>query len=251
MAGARERIRRVARPLGLEPALVRAKRALDSREVKRNRRDDENLRLLMAATLDPGASGIDVGANVGDVLAALVEVAPAGRHVAFEPVPALAAALRRRFPRVDVRDVALSDREGDVEFAVVRDQPSRSGLRAPAGSSGGVDLVSVRMRRLDDALPDGLEPRFLKIDVEGAERQVLEGAAETIRAHRPVIALEFDPAWAARYGTRAADLHALLDAEMGYAIRDMDGRGPFDERAFLAVTAPGPGRRWNFFARPR
>jgi hypothetical protein len=52
-------------------------------------------------------NSVDVGAHCGDILKALVKIAPAGSHWAFEPIPNLAAQLRKRFPGVQVEQVAL------------------------------------------------------------------------------------------------------------------------------------------------
>ncbi len=58
----------------------------------------------------------------------MVRLAPDGRHLAFEPVPASHARLASEFPGVDVRHAAASDTDGEAEFTVVPDLPSHSGL---------------------------------------------------------------------------------------------------------------------------
>lgn len=77
--------------------------------------------------------------------------------------------------------------------------------------------------------------------------QVLEGAFETLRRHKPVAAFEHGHG-AALYGKSAADVYALLSDGAGLAIFDMDGNGPFDSDQFRRTAAP-EGPRWNFFAR--
>jgi hypothetical protein len=52
------------------------------------------------------------------------------------------------------------------------------------------ELITVTNERLDDHLPDGWLPQFVKIDVEGAEGFVLEGAKRIFRLARPTIAFE-------------------------------------------------------------
>jgi FkbM family methyltransferase len=244
-AAARRHVLRVARRLGVEPQLRRAQDALAPWEVWRNRRDDAHLRAVMAAVLAPDANGIDVGANVGEVLATLVRLAPRGRHVAYEPLPELASALAERFPGVDVHRAALSRAAGEATFYRRTDAPSRSALQ-PLG--GPVEPVPVRLEALDDSLPDGYVPHFVKIDVEGAELAVLEGALGTLRKHRPLVAFEHGRT-ALEYGTTHGMVHDLLCGEAGLRIFDMDGDGPFDRETFERVADP-PGRRWNFLARP-
>jgi hypothetical protein len=106
----------------------------------------------------------------------------------------------------------------------------------------------VSCERLDDVLPDGLSPAFLKIDVEGAEEEVLAGAAETLMRHRPLVAFEHGAGSAEYFGTTPERLHTLLCAELGYRIEGLDGDGPYDIRRFARIFASG--ERVNFVARP-
>jgi len=103
----------------------------------------------------------------------------------------------------------------------------------------------VRTERLDDALPDGYVPRFMKVDVEGAEQLVFEGALESLRRHRPTLFFEHGQGASDYYGTRPADVYRLLVEEAGLRIFDVDGAGPYSEADFEAVfSAP----MWNFIA---
>lgn len=242
----RQTVLRGARRVGAEPALRTVQRALEGRTRRRNRRDDEHLALLLAFALPADANCIDVGANVGDVLADIVRVAPEGRHIAYEPLPELAAELGRRFPDVDVRNAALSDRRGEVEFFRVTASPSQSGFRTEPGADARAERLSVAIEPLDEALPDGFVPTLIKIDVEGAEGQVLGGASATLARHKPIVVLEHGDA-AARYGTSHDDVHALLADRAGLRVFDMDGGGPYSRAAF--DEACRSGARWNWVAR--
>src|SRR5581483_4566427 len=84
-----------------------------------NERYDALTRAVMRRVVRPDSSGVDVGAHRGSLLRELVRLAPAGRHHAFEPLPFLADALRRRFPSVRVHEIALSDASGRAAFAHV------------------------------------------------------------------------------------------------------------------------------------
>jgi FkbM family methyltransferase len=238
-----------ARRLGLEDQLRRVQRTLEPASTKRNRRDDENLRVVMAAVLARDSCCVDVGANVGTVLADMVALAPDGKHIAYEPLPELHADLARRFPGVDVRAAALSDHAGEASFTRVVDAPAQSGFRPIGTTPRATERLTVPVERLDDALPEGFVPALVKIDVEGAEEEVLRGALDTIRRHQPVVVLEHGNS-AADYGTRPDDVFELLCGAAGLRIFDMDGAGPLTLERFRALASPPAATRWNFFARP-
>ena len=217
---------------------------------RRELRDEHALNIVLCAVLREDSNAIDVGANQGAVLEEILRVAPQGQHMAFEPIPDLNEALVKRFPGVEVRQVALSDSSGTAEFSHVQDAPAYSGLRErsdlPEGV-GGVRQLQVRTERLDEALPEDYVPTLLKIDVEGAELGVLQGAAETLERHRPFILFEHGAGGADLYGAHPNQVFDLLDA-VGMRIFDLDGSGPYSRERFeQTFTEP----IWNFLAAPR
>jgi len=229
-------------------ALLREASGLLHPDQRRELRDAHATRVALAATLAPASNVIDVGAHEGAVLERVVAIAPAGRHIAYEPLPEMHARLTERFPEVDVRRAALSDIAGTSEFVHVLDAPTYSGLRERPDAPGrrGVERLRVRTERLDDALDEGYVPRLLKIDVEGAELQVLRGAARTLRHHRPFVLFEHGIGGADLYATRSGELFDLLD-DAGLRVFDLDGDGPYGRERFESTfTRP----MWNFLATP-
>jgi FkbM family methyltransferase len=187
----------------------------------RNRRDDALLRAAMVALLRPDSNCVDVGANAGSVLADVVRLAPLGRHVAFEPLPELADRLQARFPGVQVRCAALSDRAGEATFHRRLDADSRSGL-LPLG--GPAERLTVRLEALDEVLGDDYAPDFIKIDVEGAELAALRGARHTIERAGAGLHLfvEMHPQLWPGLGFAAADLQEECRSQ-GLAAEHLDG----------------------------
>ena len=217
--------------------------------LRRDFADRAHLRRLIAWTVAADAHCVDIGAHEGDVIADLVRAAPHGRHVAYEPLPWLAASLASRFPDVDVRARALSDAAGTRSFTHVVGNPGWSGFRRrPTPGASGFETLDVPVDRLDDALPEGFRPAFVKLDVEGAELEVLRGALETLRACRPVVAFEHGLGSADHYGTDPGDVFALLVDRAGLRIFDLDGAGPYDLERFR--TAFHERERVNFVAHP-
>ena len=137
---------------------------------------------------------IDVGANDGSYVHYLRR--HARRVIAFEPMPSLVNGLRTKFGYgVDIRPIALSDTAGTVELRMpVVDGVTVTGCStvSPTASATYPDhqAIEVPMATLD-SIYDG-DVGFIKIDVEGHEQAVLDGAVETIRRCRPRMLVEID-----------------------------------------------------------
>ncbi len=216
----------------------------------RELQDEHAMRIVLATVLRADSNAIDIGANVGGVLSEIARIAPHGHHLAYEPIPALHGRLQERFPQIEVRRAALSDVTGTADFAHVLGAPAYSGLRRRADlptGSGEVQTISVQTERLDDSLPSGYVPALLKIDVEGAELQVLRGASETLHRHRPCVLFEHGIGGADLYGSRSSELFDLLD-DCGLRIFDLDGEGPYSRERFDAAFSEPI---WNYLAVPR
>lgn len=141
-----------------------------------------------ASVLRPGDLVIDIGAYIGTHTVFYGAICEA-RVIAFEPNPKSRAILER--------NVALNRLEERVTIFPfgIGQHPSRATVVTPGTSNQGMASLSldeagpVEVRRLDDVeLP--APPRVIKIDVEGMELEVLEGALETIRRHRPILYVE-------------------------------------------------------------
>lgn len=209
-------------------------------------RDDDHLRLLCAFSLAPDSNCIDVGAHHGAILRHMVEFAPQGRHIAYEPLPELAQRLQRAFPQVDVRNRALSDGPGVETFCRVKLDPARSGLHPLDHAPNEIEELRVTVEALDSSLPADYVPALLKIDVEGAEQRVLEGAIRTIVTHKPLVVFEHQSS-SRFYGARPDDIFGLLCDRAGLRIFDLDGVGPYSLAWFRNTV--DSGRRLNFLAR--
>jgi FkbM family methyltransferase len=231
----RNAVVRAARRIGVEPQLRLMQTFVGSTLSRQNRLDDVAL-LRLIRSLPPAANCIDVGANRGGVLAWIVHACPNGHHYAFEPLPDLAEDLRRRFPSVSVIDAALADASGTSTFY-------RAGSDAQSTLSGepGGKPIDVRTARLDDELPSDYTPALLKVDVEGAEALVFEGAQELLRRARPTVFFEHGTASRTFFDIPSERVHDLL-AGCGYRIYDRHGRSYGRDELTDA-------RVWNFIAR--
>lgn len=220
---------------------------------RRNARYDEWTSEIIRRVLGPSGNAVDVGCFRGKLLEAMVRQAPQGHHVACEPNPELAASLRERFPGVTVHEVAVSDEPGTSEFHVLAQLPAQSGLlRRPTDSASDVRVIQVRVETLDRLLQDAGRIDLVKIDVEGAEVNVLFGTRETLCRWQPVVVFEHGVRTSQPYGTTPEMLFDLL-ADCGLNVSLLDrwlaGAAPFTRQHFLDEKYD-VRRHWMFVASP-
>jgi FkbM family methyltransferase len=217
--------RRLDRPELLAAVEPRARQA---------QREEIGIGAVLAAVLGGESSYVDVGSNRGQVLREAVRVAPHGQHIAFEPIPALAAGIAREFPGVDCRRKALGAVAATAEFCHFTQLEGWSGLRRNPEISdqrGRPELIEVEVSTLDAELAS-VTPTVIKIDVEGAELAVLVGGRNVLSDARPLLIFEHVPATAALYGDAPDAVWKLLD-ELGYETFSATGAGPFTRPRFL------------------
>lgn len=208
--------------------------------------EDIAIEAVFAALLRSDATYVDVGTNRGQLLREALRLAPHGRHIAFEPIPTLAAQLRREFPQVDTRELAVSAQPGTAEFCHFRTMDGWSGLRRSLEVSderGDPEYIQVQLSTLDSELADA-NPRLVKIDVEGAELDVVRGAHELLARRKPYVVFEHVVAAAALYDSPSEVLWDSLH-ELGYEIFSITGVGPLGRSEFAADAGVV-----NWLARP-
>jgi FkbM family methyltransferase len=143
---------------------------------------------------------LDIGANVGEfALAAAHQAQREGAVLAVEPDPFLANVILKT-----MREKANQDINLDILFAAVssgerierfhlsaRGRASNALARFEPNDMGGVrQEFLVPTTTVDAIVASWRVPNVVKIDVEGAERAVLEGATHTLASHRPLVIIE-------------------------------------------------------------
>jgi len=218
--------------------------------VRGDDRDNRLMRIIMSAILREEANCIDIGSHMGEFLKHFERVAPRGQHYAFEPLPEFAGRIREMHPAVRVHEIALSDSAGMTDFSHVVSGPGYSGLKqSNYHTPQTVKRIQVRSARLDDVVPPDTRVDLIKMDVEGAELQVLRGGELTIRRWRPYLLFEHGYQTADSYGTTPRMIHDLL-REHRLRVFSLDGNGPHSAPAFEALCARPRPREWNFLAKP-
>ncbi|MFT4034025.1 MAG: FkbM family methyltransferase [Patulibacter sp.] len=217
--------------------------ARTSEEQRRARADERSIAVLVAALLERTDDAVIVGAHHGRLMQQVLASAPAGRHLAVDALPEHTLELQAALPAsVIIEQYALTDdpTEGEMELLHV----PRSSTRTPpvAGVAGvRVDAKPRRLRARTislDALVDrhSLIPRLIRIDVDGMERAVLQGARHTIRHYQPVLLVEHGTSLC--HGGLGESSESFFDAASALELRvfDLAGRGPYNRDDFAAAV---------------
>lgn len=195
-----------------EVLLFQPKLWLLAKEIRRNREAEEALVPLLVR---PNAVAIDVGANRG--IYTKIMLTRTRNVICIEPNPENSRVLERVFGK-DVRVVtgAASNRNMDV---VLRIPDVSSGYatieEGNLSFSDAFKTIRVKAFRIDDLKLENVS--FIKIDVEGHELSVLEGALEMLKRNRPSILLEAEERHRARAVATVREFLELLGYE-GYMI---------------------------------
>lgn len=166
----------------------------------------------LASCLKPDAVFYDIGANVGffTVIGARL-VGPHGTVYAFEPVPENAAYIRlnvrlNRFHNVTVVEKAISSSTGRSRLWLA-EYSGGAALTTASAPPDARKVIEIDLTSVDDLVfrEKWRPPAVVKIDVEGAEIEVLQGMRHTLSKIRPVVLYEIDdekPApFQRKYGT--------------------------------------------------
>lgn len=187
-------------------------------------------RLVFEKMIRPGSVVFDIGANVGYFsLLSAVLVGSEGSVFAFEPLPRNIEYLNNhiklnKLHNIQVVEAAVSDHTGEAWFDL--------GASSAMGHLSETGTIRIRMVSLDEMFANGQlqPPDYMKIDVEGAEYDVLKGAQKLILDHQPILFLD-------THDRKAHNLTLSFLDELGYVFEILDGK-PLDETKEL-IARPG------------
>jgi len=180
--------------------------------------EDAELRFV-ERLLRPGMTVVDIGAHHGlYTMLAAKRVGRRGKVIAFEPSPRECRRLQRHlrvngFRNVELDQRAVADANGETDFFLVQGfRDWGNSLRPPAVSEP-TEKIRVNVCRFDEALAQrGIrQVDFIKVDAEGAELAVLQGASALLqKAPRPAILAEVQDLRTRAWGYAAREITALL-----------------------------------------
>lgn len=127
---------------------------------------------------------IDIGAAFGDWSKLCLKIFPDARYFLFEPLEEFAGVLKRfadEFENVIYFGVAAGSHKGDIVINVHKDLVGSSALKETEGPFVDGQPREVPVVTLDEAVKDSSGPYLIKIDVQGAELEVLAGAEKILQ----------------------------------------------------------------------
>jgi FkbM family methyltransferase len=206
---------------------------------------DANVMNCCERVLRPGNVFFDIGSNAGVFALDFAKSISDLTVFAFEPQPSLAKHIRRsidanQFDRVKVLEVLLGNKEGEASLFLT----SHSIHASTIPRERRYRELRLPLRTLDGLITAGevAPPDVIKIDVEGSELNVFQGAETMLQVHQPSIVFEADENMN-RMGYTADDLFRLLTRAAPYTFFLIDdvgalapARPPYPLGNFLALS---------------
>ena len=216
-----------------------------------NQRYDRQTLEIIREVCHATANAVDVGCHKGEIMDIILENAPNGQHFGFEPLPDLFEGIKDKYPsNVQLFELGLSNKKGTASFNYVISNPSYSGLQKRRYDKPNEEdtTITIQINRLDDVLPKDLRVDFIKIDVEGGEYLVLQGAEQTIKQHQPVIVFEHGEGGADQYGIQPEQVYEFLVDNCGMKISTLSNwlkkKSSIDKSTFVKYFWEGTEYYW-------
>lgn len=187
----------------------------------KNQAYDRQTNAVIRKVCEKDSNCLDIGCHKGEVLDIILHNAPNGHHFGFEPIPSMYKNLVSKYKNTNctILEVALSNISGTSVFNHVLSNPAYSGLvkRAYDRPNEVDEQIEVKTEKLDIIFDKTTPIDLIKIDVEGGELNVLEGAEKTILRTKPVIIFEHGLGASEYYDATPEKVFALFD-RMDYNI---------------------------------
>jgi FkbM family methyltransferase len=176
---------------------------------------------------------LDVGANLGEYTLFMAKRLTAGHVISFEPMELIRIQLQENvqlnnFKHVIIFDFGLSDKQQQLQLHEVDDGNEGLGTLF-LGDKRSRRSIEITLESLDDKWDSFqlLRLDFIKIDVEGSELFVLQGAKKTIARFRPFILVEISEENFKAAGYHTADVETFFK-EINYQAKRVNKEGKLE-----------------------
>jgi FkbM family methyltransferase len=156
--------------------------------------------LLFPYFLNKDSVFFDVGSNIGAFVLIANKTVKQDQIFAFEPIPMLNARLKIVFPKVNIRNIALSNLKTKTQFKIPKINHTQFLTRGTLNTNfvetneSGFDILDVQTNTLDGFCKDEAIQKIdvIKIDVEGHEYEVIKGSLKTFEKYKPILIIEIE-----------------------------------------------------------
>jgi FkbM family methyltransferase len=179
-------------------------------------------------------------------------VGTGGNIYAFELIPSMYKDLKVQAEATSMQNIlhvypyALSNSNDSTDFCLAVDTPAYSGiLERVYDTQTQVEHINVESRKLDDVISDE-NISYTKIDTEGAEWNVIQGASDLIKRCRPYISFEFGESYYRNYKVDPIEVFDFFKM-INYELFDINGKKM--SREFFPVSSVQQSV-WDYIAAP-
>jgi len=193
---------------------------------------EEIIKNIYSSILQSGDQAIDVGSHGGyHTIEMAKRVGPRGKIFSFEPIPSICKKQKSRLRKLSltnviVKNIAISNYGGKSTFRIIKDSPGISSLKPmPHQKDYKAKIIKTDVGMLDMVIADKTTIKFIKVDAEGGDFFVLQGAEQILRESRPVIVFEcgaYQNVAAQSYGYGKNDFMAFFK-EIAYQLYSIVG----------------------------
>jgi FkbM family methyltransferase len=156
--------------------------------------------LLFPYFLKSDSVFFDIGSNIGSFVLIANKTIKQEQIFAFEPIPMLNTRLKIVFPKVNIRNIALSNIKTKTQFKIPKINHTQFLTRGTLNTNfietneSGFDILDVQTNTLDEFCKEESIAKidFIKIDVEGHEFEVIKGALKSFEKYKPCLIIEIE-----------------------------------------------------------
>ena len=183
----------------------------------------------LSLVISEGDRIIDVGGNIG--LTAIISAKSAketGEVIVFEPEPDCYRLLKKNIKlhemtNIHAYDIALSDKDGSLNFFIDKDYSTLNSLSEKNILNKSKKIV-VQTIKYDSFMEEQMMVHLLKMNIQGGERLVIEGAGQMIKQYLPMVISEFWPEGLRNMDSDPAEFIKYF-IDLGYEIYSIDLKG--------------------------
>ncbi|MEW5676306.1 FkbM family methyltransferase [Flavobacterium enshiense] len=221
---------RILYPINKTLQIYLYKDSILSRFIYKGNFEEQELKCMLS-NINEGDTFIDIGANIGLFsLLAAEKVGASGKVISFEPFPNTFKRLTdnielNKLKNIDARNIGLSDKEDSLTFYYSDTGFDAWNSFAPTNDKRLRKEISIGVSTLDNELEsvDKSKVKFVKIDVEGWEKFVIQGGKQFFSEYSPIVMVEFTEENTLNAGYFVNEIFGLLE-NLGYEWYRIDGQ---------------------------